>query len=102
LIAWSDGQPVGCVALRRVGDNVAEFKRLFVVPEMRGRGISRSLLIALEEYAREMGYERVLAETGLRQPRSLALLQSTGYMRIANYGIYVDNPLSACFEKVLI
>jgi putative acetyltransferase len=101
LVAWSDSQPIGCAALRRVGDSVAELKRLYVVLEMRGHGISRRLLFALEQHARELGYERVLAETGLRQPRSLALLESAGFVRVANYGIYIGNPLSACFEKEL-
>lgn len=101
LIAWLDGRAVACAALRRVGAGVAEFKRLYVVPAVRSLGISRQLLAALEEQAKEMGFARVLAETGLRQPRSLSLLQSAGYTRIPNYGIYAGNPLSACFEKRL-
>jgi GNAT superfamily N-acetyltransferase len=101
LIAWLDGNPVGCVALRRVGPDVAEFKRLYVEPVARSLGISRQILAALEEQAKEMGFSRVLAETGLRQPRSLGLLKSASYVRIPNYGIYAGNPLSACFEKVL-
>lgn len=101
LIACQSGQPVGCAALRRVGEDVAEFKRLYVVPDFRGRGISRELLTALERTAHDMGFRRVLAETGLRQPQSLRLLKSSGYARIENYCIYVGNPLSACFGKLL-
>lgn len=101
LIAWLDGRAIGCAALRRVEAEVAEFKRLFVEQEVRSQGVSRQLLAELERQAKEMGFKRILAETGQRQPRSLSLLKSAGYTRIPNYGIYAGNTLSACFEKML-
>lgn len=87
LIARLADNPVGCASFRRVNEEVAEFKRLYVEPDARGRGVSRQLLKALEEQARALGYKRVLAETGLRQSRSLRLLASAGYVPIPNYGI---------------
>jgi GNAT superfamily N-acetyltransferase len=80
---------------------VAEFKRLYVEPDARGRGIARLLLVALESRAREIGYAAVRVETGLRQVSSQRVIKSSGFVPIPNYGIYVGNPLSVCFEKRL-
>ena len=101
LIAWLDGKPVGCAAVRPTEQAAAEFKRLYVEPDVRRRGIAGRLLAALEEKAREFGYTRVRLETGVRQPGSIRVSESAGYQRISNYGIYAGNPLSVCFEKRL-
>jgi GNAT superfamily N-acetyltransferase len=102
LVAWLGSRPVGCAALRPMEPGVAEFKRLYVEPDARGRGIARLLLIALESKARDLGYTAVRVETGLRQVPSQRVIKSSGFEPIPNYGIYVGNPLSLCFEKPLI
>ena len=101
LIAWLDGRPVGCAALRPMEPGVAEFKRLYVEPDVRRRGIAGRLLAELERHARRLGYKSVRLETGVRQPGSIRALASAGYERIANFGIYAGNPLSLCFERNL-
>jgi putative acetyltransferase len=101
LIAWLDGRPAGCGALRPMEPGIAEVKRMYVDPDVRGRGISRQILVALECRAREMGYAIVRLETGTRQPAAIRLYESAGYLLIPNYGIYVGNALSACYEKRL-
>src|SRR5262245_10994954 len=67
VIAWLDGRPVGCGALRPMEPGIAEVKRMYVEPDVRGRGISRQILAALECRARDMGYAIVRLETGTRQ-----------------------------------
>jgi GNAT superfamily N-acetyltransferase len=101
LLARVEGRPVGCGGLRRHEDDVAELKRMYVVPEGRRRGVARVLLAALEAQAARLGYRAVVLETGVRQPESLALYESHGYHRIPNFGPYVDAPLSVCLEKEL-
>jgi GNAT superfamily N-acetyltransferase len=104
LVAWLDGEPVGCGAVRPAPTRepaTAELKRMYVVPEARGRGISRELLDRLEGAARDLGYRRMILETGLRQPEAMALYESAGYTPIASYGGYRDSPLSRCYEKAL-
>jgi GNAT superfamily N-acetyltransferase len=102
LIAYVGGEPAGCAAVRLMEPGVAEFKRLYVVRAKRGEGIARALIVEFESQARELGYRIVRLETGLRQANVLHLVASLGYQRIANYGIYVGNPFSACFEKDLV
>jgi GNAT superfamily N-acetyltransferase len=101
LIARIEGQPVGCGAIRPLAGATGEVKRMFVVPEARGQGISRLILDQLERLAIELGYQRLKLETGILQPRAIALYESAGYYRVARYGYYVADPRSVCFEKEL-
>ena len=98
VVAWVKGKPVGCGAFRPLS---AEIKRMYVEPTMRGRGVSRSILIELEKLARDCGYTVVRLETGLRQPNAIRLYETSGYHRIEPFGRYRDDPLSVCFEKSL-
>jgi putative acetyltransferase len=101
VVARLDGRPVGCGALRPLEPGVGEVKRMFVESTMRGRGISRLILRKIEAVAAEFGYQALRLETGLRQPEAIGLYETSGYRRTPCYGIYVDNPLSVCFEKQL-
>jgi len=72
---------------------------MYVAPEVRGLGVGRALLLALEAEARGLGLRRVVLETGVRQARALALYERHGFSRIAAYGEYVASPLSVCLGK---
>jgi GNAT superfamily N-acetyltransferase len=102
LIAYLDGWPVGCGALRPLpaaGARAAEIKRMYTSPSARRRGVSRAVLARLESEAVRLGYRRLQLETGLRQPEAMALYETSGYHRIPNYGMYAASELSACFAK---
>ena len=104
LVARLDGEPVGCGALRPAPTGeaaTAEVKRMYVAPAARGMGISRLLLVALEERAAALGYRRVILETGIRQHEAMALYESAGYGPIVSYGGYRDSALSRCYAKSL-
>jgi len=104
VVAWLNDEAVGCGAWRSLAPSepaVAEIKRMFVEPAVRGRGVSRAILKELEALARADGYSVVRLETGLRQPPALRLYETSGYRRIEPYGRYRDDPLSVCFEKTL-
>jgi GNAT superfamily N-acetyltransferase len=79
------GQPVACGGVKRLDADTGEIKRMYVVPQFRGQGLSRVLLGALEEHARELGYARVRLDTGDRQPAAAALYDDAGYRRIPDY-----------------
>jgi GNAT superfamily N-acetyltransferase len=99
-----DGEPLGCGALRSLGDGVAEVKRMYVVPAARRRGVSRAVLAALEEEARRRGWSTLRLETGPLQTAAIALYESAGYRPIPAFGGYAGDPLaehSLYFELVL-
>lgn len=95
------GVDVACGGLCRYDAETGEIRRMYVVPEHRGRGLSRQLLGALEGEASGLGYERVRLETGVRQHEAIGLYRSAGFEPIERYGPYVDDELSVCFEKRL-
>jgi len=104
LVAWLDGEPVGCGALRALltgVPGVCEIKRMYTVPSARRNGVSRRILTALEAAARDLGYRRIQLETGIRQPEAIALYESAGWHRIEPYGQYAADPLSVCYAKDL-
>jgi GNAT superfamily N-acetyltransferase len=97
LVAYLDGEPVGCGGLKRLASDTVEVKRVYVRPDVRGRGVSRALLGALEDAARNAGYALIRLDTGANQPEALKLFQTSGYMPIPDYN---DNPWAAYwFEK---
>jgi len=101
LVAWLDGVPAGCGAVRVISPGVAELKRMYVVPAARGRGLSRAVLSELETRATALGATRVVLETGDKARAALALYESAGYARIPCFGAYAASPTSVCFEKHL-
>jgi GNAT superfamily N-acetyltransferase len=101
VVAWLDADAVACGGLRRVDERVGEIKRMYVRPAWRGHGVGRAVLDAVEARARELGFERLILETGTRQPEAIGLYTSVGYAPIAPYGAYRWSPLSRCFARTL-
>ena len=101
VVAWIDADAVGCGALRRVGEHVGELKRMYVRPRWRGQGVGRAVLAAVEARARALGYERLILETGTRQPEAIGLYTTAGYTPITPYGAYRWSPASRCFARTL-
>lgn len=101
LVMTADGVPVACGGLRRHDEAVAEIKRMYVRAPHRGRGHGRRLLDLLERRARDLGYRRVVLETGTAQPEAVGLYAAAGYAAIAPYGHYRCSPSSRCFAKDL-
>ncbi|MFJ5967830.1 GNAT family N-acetyltransferase [Streptomyces sp. NPDC093060] len=82
-------------------DGDAELKRMFVVEAMRGRGLARRILSALEEDARAAGRVRMVLETGTKQPEAVALYTSSGYEPCVKFGYYRHHAESLCYAKQL-
>jgi putative acetyltransferase len=101
VIALEDGQPVACGALQRLDQTAAEIKRMYVVPERRGAGLSRVILGALEDRARAEGCGYARLETALMFTAAVSLYRAAGYVEIEPYGEYIGDPLSYCMEKSL-
>lgn len=101
LVARRGDRAVGCGALRTLDTALGEVKRMYVVPDERGSGISRILLAAIETIAIGKRFRTLRLETGKLSPAPLGLYRSSGYREIPLYGEYVGNDYSICFEKQL-
>ncbi|HEY1359278.1 MAG TPA: GNAT family N-acetyltransferase [Thermoleophilaceae bacterium] len=92
----SDGAAVCCGGIKALPDGACEIKRLYVEPELRGRGLARQLLEELERRAGGLGYSVVRLDTGPRQPHSETLFLSAGYSPIHNFN---GNPMASFFGE---
>jgi GNAT superfamily N-acetyltransferase len=101
LIGYLGGVPVAMGGVRRFEPATMEIKRMYVAPEVRGQGLSRVMLSALEELAGQLGARRVVLETGERQPEAMRLYETSGYQRIDGFGHYRCQPLSVSYGKSL-
>lgn len=91
VVGYEDGRPVCCGGIKRLAEGICEFKRMYVVPEARGRGFARALLVELEQRARGIGYSVARLDTGPRQPASRHIFESAGYLPIGNFN---NNPVA--------
>lgn len=100
LLAVDDGDYVGCIGLRDLGEGVGEMKRMFVRPSHQGKGLGRLLLQAFLEKARDCHYERIRLDTIPRLARALQLYKKAGFVQIASYRHNPD-PEAIFMELVL-
>lgn len=99
LVAEESGELAGCAALRRIGEGVAEMKRLYVRPAFQGRGLGRLLTGQIIGEARVSGHKLLRLDTLPIMRSALALYRSLGFREIPPYG---GNPPEAiCLELPL-
>ena len=107
VAAWAaseDGEALGCGAMQRMADEAGtygEIKRMFVKPEARGHRIAEKILYELDTVARSEGIERLVLETGVRQPEAIRLYERCGYTVRGSFGGYSDDFVSVFMEKRL-
>jgi GNAT superfamily N-acetyltransferase len=99
LVGYAGDDPVCVGGVKRLDERTCEIKRMYVAPHVRGRGVARVLLHALEATARRLGYEIARLDTGPRQQGARWLYESEGYAEIDNFNA---NPVASFWgEKPL-
>jgi GNAT superfamily N-acetyltransferase len=78
-----------------------EVKRVYVADEYRGRGISKALMLDLEERARVAGMSTMVLQTGALQPAAHGLYEGLGYERVGVYPPYGSFPNERFYRKAL-
>ena len=99
IVAYENDKPVSCGALKEYSPKVMEVKRMYTLPEYRGKGLATQVLTELEKWAVEMSFQKCILETGKAQPEAIALYTKNTYSIIPNYGQYAGIENSVCFEK---
>ncbi|MBK9214518.1 MAG: GNAT family N-acetyltransferase [Chloracidobacterium sp.] len=90
LLAYSDGEIAGCIAMRNLDDGICEMKRLFVREGFRGKQIGVQLIERLIADARNIGYSKMRLDTfPPKMGKAVSLYESHGFVPIAPY---YDNP----------
>lgn len=82
FVAYLDGEPIGCGAVKHRPGAPAEIKRMWVAPEARGLGLGRRLLQTLEARARDAGASLARLETNRDLSEALALYASAGWIEV--------------------
>lgn len=92
MVVRLDGDPMGCGGVRKLDEQTAEIKRMWLDPRARGHGVGRRLLHALETAAEELGCKSVRLDTSAHLSEAITLYRSCGYVDIPPYNdnLYAD------------
>jgi putative acetyltransferase len=101
--AWSDGDLLGCGALKEHDSTHGEVKSMRTATAHRGRGVGRRMLEHLIAEARRRGYSRLSLETGAQSQFEPAhrLYERCGFSYCGPFADYGDDPNSVFMTLAL-
>jgi DNA-binding MarR family transcriptional regulator/GNAT superfamily N-acetyltransferase len=99
LVASVDGESVACGAVKSIAPGIGSLKRMWVADAVRGLGVGRRMLEALEAQARELGLATLRLETNQALQEAIRLYRSTGFREVAPFNS--DPYAHHWFEKSL-
>jgi putative acetyltransferase len=82
ILQSADGSIVGCGGLYRIDAETVELRKMYLLPEARGRGLGKHLLSDLLADARRLGYSRVVLETNSVLKEAIALYKGFGFVPV--------------------
>lgn len=85
LVVLDDGKVIGTGAIRKLENNLAELKRLWLLEPYHGRGIGYRVVSQLFDFARQHGYQRLVLQTSLQQQRAIAFYRRLGFVEAPAY-----------------
>jgi len=101
VVLYNNSEPVACGCYKPFDEQTVEIKRMFVKKNHRGKGLSKKILTALEQWAKENKYRFAVLETSMHFTTACNLYRTNGYNIIPNYGPYLNLPESVCMKKEL-
>lgn len=101
LVCYENEVAVGIGAYKEYDAETVEIKRMYTLPEYRGKGIAKAIVTELELWAKEEGYQLAILETGYLQKDAIGLYQKLGYEITDNFGQYIGVENSVCMKKSL-
>lgn len=101
LICYENEIAIGIGAYKEYDSETVEIKRMFTLPEHRGKGVAKIILSELENWAKEEKYSVSILETGFMQKDAIYLYTKLGYEITENFGQYIGVENSICMKKTL-
>ncbi len=97
-LAYCDGEPAGCIGLRKIDDKNCEMKRLYVRPQFRGQQIGNLLVQRIIADAGKIGYSHMLLDTLPFLESAISLYRKYGFYETESYN---DSPMdTSIFMKL--
>jgi putative acetyltransferase len=85
ILVKAEEEFFGCVALRKLEDDVCEMKRLYIKPECRGMGIGKKLTFEIIDFARKSGYKKMRLDTIATMKEAIGIYKAIGFYEIPAY-----------------
>lgn len=101
IIATDGENAVACGCFKKYTDDTAELKRIFVRNDYRGKGIAAEIVRKAMSLAKSQNYKKMILQTGAKQPEAISLYIKLGFIKTENYGHYIGDDNSVCFEIIL-
>jgi len=100
LLAESQGQLAGCVALHKLEPGISEMKRLYLRPQFRGKRLGLALAHRILAEARQIGYQRIRLDTVEPVMKdAVAIYRRLGFREIDPY---CKNPMAGALYMELL
>ena len=100
LLAEYEGRLAGCGALHKLEPDICEMKRLYLRPQVRGKGLGRAMAERLIADAREIAYQRMRLDTvGPVMKDAVAMYRKLGFKEIPAYR---KNPMAGTLYMELV
>lgn len=101
IVAYINGNAVGCGAFKQRSKSQIEIKGMFVKESQRQKGVALHLLKGLEQWAKKLNFKDAILETGKAQHEALSFYPKQGYAICPNFPPYQGIINSVCFKKRL-
>jgi len=80
----------------------AELQKLYLIDEMKGKGLGRELVGRIEQKAAELGFERMYLETHTCLKEAVNLYESMGYESIPRPKEVIHSQMNRFFLKTVV
>jgi GNAT superfamily N-acetyltransferase len=101
VVVYVNDHPAACGCFKKYNADTVEVKRMYVVKEHRGKGLSKLVLTEIENWAIEEGFKYAILETSIHFIPATTLYKNSGYQIIPNYDQYDGLEESVCMKKKL-
>jgi len=99
IVGYHNNVAVACGAIKQFDNLCMEVKRMYVSDQHRNKGYAMKVLGELQNWAKELGFQKCILETGKQQPEAISLYHKANFIIVDNYGQYAGIENSICFAK---